>query len=139
MRLYSRIGAESTVHEGVSYTRGHDGAFDFPEHVGREVHGFHAGKVPLWETEVEQQQRLIAEDIKRRSDPASQYDLLERIARGPAASPVSEIAELRKRIAELEAAAKAAAAQDEDEDDLDAVPASKRTRSRKPSAEPAAE
>jgi phage shock protein A len=139
------------VHEGITYTRGQDGAFDFPEHVGREVHGFHVNRVPLWETEVEQQQRFIAEDTARRSDPASQYDLLERIAaKGQAPSPVSELAELRKRIAELEAAAKAAAEPEDDGeedgegvDDPDAEsaakPAAKSARSRKPAAEPAGE
>lgn len=110
MRLYSRTGAEQAVHDGETYHRQPDGGFEFPEHVGEVLRTFHVSKTPLWETLVEQQQRLIAEDRQRRSDPSSQYDLLERIATRAEGvpDPAAEIAALRRELAELKAAAQPA-------------------------------
>jgi hypothetical protein len=115
MRLYPRAGQAVLVHDGQQYTADGDGGFDLPDPVGRHVHRFHVDGVPMWETDVEQQQRFIREDIARRRDPSSQYDLLERIAaQAPAPAPADERVEaLLKRVAELEAAAQARGGQDE--------------------------
>jgi len=79
VRLYSRTGATSVVHEGVAYHPAEDGGFDFPEHVGHELHGFHAGKSPLWETGPERQNRQIAEELERRKDPVTLLDAVNQL------------------------------------------------------------
>ncbi len=105
MRLHSRTGCAALVHNGQRYVPGDDGAFELPDHVAREVHSFHVSKVPLWETDVERQQRMIREETDRRRDPSAQYEILDRIMkaseRGP--DPADEIAALKARLAELEA------------------------------------
>lgn len=79
MRLYSRDGATAVSHGGDTYTPGDDGGFDFPEHVARELHAFHAGKVPLWETDIERQERELAEEMGRRKDPATLLDAVNQL------------------------------------------------------------
>ena len=107
MRLYSRDGATAVSHGGVTYTAGSDGGFDFPEETGRHLHAFHAGKRPLWETDIERQNREAAEIAERRKDPATLLDAVQQIIGLAQGAPVAE--------------------------------APKAPRSRKPSAEPAAE
>ena len=90
MRLYSRDGATAVSHGGETYTPGHDGGFDFPEHVGLELHGYHAGKVPMWETDIERQHREAAELADQRKDPATLLDAVNQlVAAAQAVAPVS--------------------------------------------------
>lgn len=80
MRLYPRNGATPSVTDGgTRYEPGPDGGFDFPEDVGLRLHAFHVAKQPLWETDVERQHRLIAEEIDRRKDPATLLGVVEQL------------------------------------------------------------
>lgn len=90
MRLYSRDGATAVSHGGETYTPGPDGGFDFPEHVGLELHGYHAGKVPLWETDIERQAREAAELADQRKDPATLLDAVNQlVAAAQVVTPVA--------------------------------------------------
>jgi hypothetical protein len=78
MRLISRTGATAVDDNGKHYTAADDlGSFDFPEDVGARLHSFHAGGKPLWETQIEQQHRLIGEEAERRKDPATLLTAVE--------------------------------------------------------------
>jgi hypothetical protein len=88
MRLYSRDGATAVSHGGATYTAGPDGGFDFPEEAGLVLHAFHAGKAPLWETDIERQARLAAEQAELRKDPATLLDAVNQlVAAAQAAAP----------------------------------------------------
>lgn len=86
MRIVSTIGAERVVHEGVTYQSEGDGLFEVPEPVGLHLTGF-----PDWLTEWQALDRRTAADQAHASDPAVL---------------AAEVAELRDRVAALEAAAK---------------------------------
>lgn len=79
MRLYPRAGQTALAHAGQTYTAGGDGGFDLPEYVALEVHAFHANGKPLWETDIERQHRLIAEEAERRKDPATLLDAVNQL------------------------------------------------------------
>lgn len=83
MRLYSRTGA--TTLDDPEY--GHfdvnaEGGFDLPEDLGERLRRFHVDKQPLWETDIERQERLLAEEMERRRDPATLQALVEQLLRG---------------------------------------------------------
>lgn len=79
MRLYSRLDAASVTHAGRTYDPKDDGGFDFPEDVAQELHTFHVNGTPAWETQIERQNRLIAEEIERRKDPATLLAVVEQL------------------------------------------------------------
>lgn len=79
MRLYSRIGATAVADGGEHYEAGEDGGFDFPDEVGARLHSFAAAGVPMWEDGIEQQQRILTEELERRKDPATLLDAVEQI------------------------------------------------------------
>jgi hypothetical protein len=79
MRLYSRDGATAVSHGGETYAAGPDGGFDFPEDAGLELHRYHAGKVPMWETDIERQAREAAELADQRKDPATLLDAVNQL------------------------------------------------------------
>ena len=79
MHLYSRTGASFTVHEGVPYVPGPDGAFPFPDHVSDVLGRFAVRGQKLWETGIERQRRVMSEEMDRRRDPAELYDAVARI------------------------------------------------------------
>lgn len=94
MRLYSRTGA-AAVGDPVygRFTPGADGGFDFPEELATKLHAFHDGGHPMWETAMERQQRLIAEESARRADPATLLAAVEQLVKAaqattPAPEPV---------------------------------------------------
>jgi hypothetical protein len=108
MRIYHRKGAAAVTAGGVTYQAEADGGFEgLPGPVEQHLLGF-----PDWETEVQREQRRVREDLARRRDPASQYDELASLradfAAGlrntsPPQSRDDELADLRKRLADLEA------------------------------------
>lgn len=80
MRLYPRDATTGTVvHDGVRYEPADDGGFDFPGDVSDRLHRFHAHGVPAWETAIERQHRLIAEEAARRADPATLLDAVNKL------------------------------------------------------------
>lgn len=89
MRLYSRTGATALDDpEYGHFDANEDGGFDFPDDLSDRLHGFHAGGRPLWETDVERQNRLIAEELERRKDPATLLDAVQQLVQ--AAKTTSE-------------------------------------------------
>lgn len=89
MRLYSRTEASAVTDpvSGEQYGPGKDGGFDFPEPLGTQLHGFHANREPLWETDIERQHRLIAEEDARRADPATLLGAVEKLVAQAEAKP----------------------------------------------------
>ena len=79
MRLHSRTGATSVHHEGVRYEPGPDGAFAFPDHVSDYLYPFAVKGERLWETDIDRQRRLIAEEAARRQDPATLLAAVEQL------------------------------------------------------------
>ncbi len=80
MRLYTRTGA--TALDDAQYGHfdaGPDGCFDVPEEFGEALRRFHVGARPMWETDIERQHRLMAEELERRKDPATLLAAVEQI------------------------------------------------------------
>lgn len=85
MRLYSRTG--QTVLNDAEYgvfEAGPDGGFDLPEDLAEREHAFHVGGRPLWETDVERQYRLAAEELDRRRDPATLMNAVQQLVNAAA-------------------------------------------------------
>ncbi|MFE2407118.1 hypothetical protein ACFXDE_02105 [Kitasatospora sp. NPDC059408] len=83
MRLYSRTGATALDHPHhgrIEADPGH-GGFDLPEELAEELRSF-----PAWETDVERQQRLVAEEIERRKDPATLLDAVQQLVQAAQAA-----------------------------------------------------
>ena len=80
MRLYPRDASTASVeHGGVRYEPAADGGFDFPGDVSDTLHSFHVRGEPMWETSIERQRRMIAEEAARRADPATLLDAVEKL------------------------------------------------------------
>lgn len=80
MRLYTRTGATALDDPEYGHFDADDaGGFDFPNELSDRLHGFAANGRPMWETDVERQQRLIAEELERRKDPATLLDAVQQI------------------------------------------------------------
>lgn len=96
MRLYTRTGATALDDpEFGHFDADENGAFDLPDELSDRLHGFHIGGRPMWETDVEQQRRLIHEEMERRKDPATLLSAVEQImqaAKASAALPTSSAA-----------------------------------------------
>jgi len=94
MRLYTLTGA-TALDDGEygHFEADEQGGFDFPDDLSDRLHRFHFGGRPQWETDVERQERLIAEELERRKDPATLLEavqLLVQAAQGTAAQPAPE-------------------------------------------------
>ncbi len=80
MRLYSLSNATAVDDPQFGrFQAGDDGAFTFPDELGRRLQRVHAGGVKQWETDVERQRRIAAEEMARRQDPATLLATLERL------------------------------------------------------------
>lgn len=105
MRLYSRLGATSHTRDGVTWTPEPDGSFSIPdEAVAREMLACHSGGVPMWEDEIGFRQRVAAEELERRRDPATLMTAVEQIvgaARQAGTGENPEVTALRDELAEL--------------------------------------
>lgn len=94
MRLYSRTGATALDDpEFGHFDAGPDGSFDFPDDLSDRLHGFHVAGRPAWETDVERQHRLIAEELERRKDPASLLSAVEQLLAAAKATAQGEPAD----------------------------------------------
>jgi hypothetical protein len=114
-RLYPLIPTPAVDSEHGHFEPEDDGGFDFPGPLAAHLHSARFAGKKLWETSIERQERTHGEDLDRRRDPAVLYDAVDRFAHvfGQAADsftsrgtepldPDAEIAELRRRLAELE-------------------------------------
>jgi hypothetical protein len=81
MRLYTRTGATALddPETGIHYEADEQGGFDFPNELSDRLHGFCVGGKPLWETDVERQHRLMAEELERRRDPATLMEAVQQL------------------------------------------------------------
>lgn len=80
MRLYSRTGASALDDpEYGHFEAGPGGGFDLPDDLSDRLHSFHLAGQPMWETDVERQHRLIAEEAARRQDPATLLAAVEQL------------------------------------------------------------
>jgi hypothetical protein len=119
-RLYSRMnaGAIDDPQYGHFEPDPAHGGFDLPDELSDRLAGFcHRGK-PAWETGEQRSERLHGEDLDRRRDPAMLYDAvgefsgaLRQIAglSSGTSAAAEEIADLKRQLAELKAAAAPAA------------------------------
>jgi hypothetical protein len=108
MRLYTRTGA--TALDDPEY--GHfeaspDGGFDFPDDLSDRLHRFHVRGRPSWETDVERQHRLMAEEMERRRDPATLMDAVQKLVLAAQAVTPAEPPAPVKRASKRAAAASA--------------------------------
>jgi len=101
MRLYTRTGATALDDpEYGHFDADEQGGFDVPEEFGERLRRFHAGKQPLWETDIERQNRLMQEELDRRQDPATLLSAVEQLvaaARSVSTGPASEAKPARAR------------------------------------------
>lgn len=79
MRLYSLTGATALDHAEGHFEADEDGAFDLPDDIAEEIHGFHVGGKPAWEDDIERQNRLLQEELERRKDPATLLGAVEQL------------------------------------------------------------
>ncbi|MFJ6085170.1 hypothetical protein ACIQI8_27555 [Streptomyces sp. NPDC092369] len=78
MRLYTRTGA--TVLEDPdfgTFNADEQGGFDFPNELSSRLRAFHVEGRPVWEDDIERQQRLLNEEMERRKDPATLLGAVE--------------------------------------------------------------
>lgn len=80
MRLYTRLGASSVVHEDDTFDVDENGAVEVPEPLGQRLHATHIDGKQAWETETERHTRLVAAEIERRRDPATLLAAVESLA-----------------------------------------------------------
>lgn len=94
MRLYSRKGVIALDDpEHGTFQADAAGGFDFPDDVSDRLHSFHLRGQPMWETDIERQQRLMSEELERRKDPATLLAAVEQLvkaASATAAAPAPE-------------------------------------------------
>ena len=89
MRLFPRTSDVTAVRDpqfGL-FTPGEDGAFDLPDALGARLHKTHPGGEKAWETDVERQRRIAAEEMARRQDPATLLAAVEELVRQASATP----------------------------------------------------
>jgi hypothetical protein len=87
MRLYSRTGVTALDDpEFGTFAVDAAGGFDFPDEVSDKLHGFHHRGQPMWETDIERQQRLMSEELERRKDPATLLSAVEQLVKAAAAT-----------------------------------------------------
>jgi hypothetical protein len=102
MRLYTRTGATALDDpEYGNFQADEEGGFDLPDDLSERLHRFHIDGRPAWETDVERQTRLIAEELDRRKDPATLLAAVQQLvaaaqslpaqSAAPAPEPVPEV------------------------------------------------
>jgi hypothetical protein len=79
MRLYSRTGATAVDAPEGHFEPVEDGGFDFPDALSTRMHATHVDGVQQWETAIERQRRVLAEEAERRQDPATLLAAVEKI------------------------------------------------------------
>lgn len=89
MRLYTRTGATALDDpEFGHFDADAQGGFDLPDELSDRLHKFAFSGKPAWETDVQRQQRMLAEEQERRKDPATLLGVVEQLMRAPQQSAV---------------------------------------------------
>jgi hypothetical protein len=81
MRLYSLTGASAVADGDHRYEAGKDGGFDFPDELSARLHPVAVAGRKQWETDVERQHRLIAEELQRRQSPEALYEAVSQLVK----------------------------------------------------------
>lgn len=88
MRLYSRReGTDHVTFGGARYEAADDGGFDLPPDLTDLLHSSHVGGEQQWETSIERQRRVIAEEAARRADPRTLLDAVEKLVQAAESTP----------------------------------------------------
>lgn len=88
MRLFNLAGATSLMpNDDDIYEADEDGCFDIPQDLAMQLHSIHILGQKVWETEGERQNRLLAEELKRRQDPATLLAAVEALTAKVAPDP----------------------------------------------------
>ena len=89
MRLYSTTGVTHLSNEDHGdFEVDEDGGFELPHELGEQLRNTHIGGQKAWEDDGERSLRLVAEEDARRRDPASMYELMEKLVnREPVEEP----------------------------------------------------
>lgn len=102
MRLYSLTGAAAIDAPEGHFEPGEDGAFDLPSELSARLHGVAVGGKRQWETDVERQNRLVAEEMERRKDPATLLDAVQQLVQAAQAMPAPQPAKAEAPAAKAE-------------------------------------
>lgn len=114
MRLYTRTGATVLDHPVFGhFDADENGGFDFPNELSDEMHRFHSGGRPAWETDVERQHRLFAEDLERRKDPATLLGVVEQLMRAAQSAGAASVTKQEAAGGDTDAGADLEASADE--------------------------
>ena len=95
MRLYTRTGANALDDpEFGHFDADADGGFDLPDELSDRLHKFALHGKPMWETDVERQNRLVAEEMERAKNPATLLAAVQQLVKAaqsvtPAATPLA--------------------------------------------------
>lgn len=85
MRLYSLTGASALDDpEYGRFEAEDDGGFELPDDLAERLHKFHLAGRPAWEDQIEQQARLMEEELERRKDPATLLQAVEQLVQAAA-------------------------------------------------------
>lgn len=136
MRLYTRTGATQVSAAGQVFTVDGNGAFEFPQELGAQMHSFHMDGKPAWEDDAERAARLAAEQMEKLRDPATMLAELQKMTAGQGALTsllANALGAAQSAPATPEAPAPEAPA------DPSPAPVAKAPRSRKPTATPPAD
>lgn len=88
MRLYSRRdNTDHVTFGGARYEAADDGGFDLPPDLTDLLHSSCVGGEQQWETSIERQRRLIAEEAARRADPRTLLDAVEKLVQAAESTP----------------------------------------------------
>ena len=80
MRLYTLTDAASVGNDDYGdFEVAQDGSVQVPEPFGQFLLAQHTNGEAQWEDDAQRNARLVAEELERRRDPASAYDLLAQI------------------------------------------------------------
>jgi len=94
MRLYTLTGATALDDpDHGHFDADEDGGFDFPNEISDRLHRFHVDGRPAWETDIERQDRLMAEELERRKDPATLLDAVQQLVQAAQALPGAAVPE----------------------------------------------
>lgn len=131
MRLYTRTGAIALDDpEYGHFDADENGGFDFDDELSDRLHQFARRGAPMWETDIERQHRMVAEEMEKAKDPATLLAAVQQLVQ--AAQAVSA-----PRPPAVQTEADAPAANDGPaEDDAPAAPKQPRKRA---AAKPAAD
>ncbi|GAB2695946.1 hypothetical protein [Kitasatospora kifunensis] len=93
MHLYTLTGAVALDDpEFGHFDADEQGGFDLPDELSDRLHRFAFRGKPAWETDVEHQRRLMAEELERRKDPATLLGVVEQLMKAAQQAAAPQVA-----------------------------------------------